>query len=196
MSVERVNDSKIATEVQSSKDNNIMEDTAIGIQDTQYSADDDSKSFESSFQYQQHIDNSQFEESSNHEMICEDDMDKYNKNIPLPKSIPVGSSDDSCCSDSTESSIGMSSGSGRNCSTDTCDSLNKNFITYRYTEIVLLLTGLAVCFFFKSNAEKSFWVGLGVALAIEAAISLGADYFAERRATDYTIQLKEFVKPK
>lgn len=76
------------------------------------------------------------------------------------------------------------------------DLVNKNFITYRYTESVLLLTGLGLYFLFKSNAEKSFWVGLGVAIAIEAAISLGADYFAERRATDYTIQLKEFVKPK
>ena len=134
MSVERVNDSKMATEVQSSKDNIIMEDKAIGIHDTQYSADDDSKSFESSFQYQQHIDNSQFEESSNHEMICEDDMDKYNKNIPLPKSIPVGSSDDSCCSDSTESSSGMSNGSGRNCSTDICDTVNKNFSTFNVSK--------------------------------------------------------------
>jgi len=72
--------------------------------------------------------------------------------------------------------------------------VNKNFIFYRYTEIALLLIGLALYFFFKSNPDKIFWVGLGVALAIEAAISAGADYFAERRATDYTIQLKEFVK--
>jgi len=74
--------------------------------------------------------------------------------------------------------------------------VNKKFVTYRYTEIVLLLIGLALYFFFKSNRDKSFWVGLGVALAIEAAVSLGADYFAERRATDYTIQLKGFVKIK
>ncbi len=74
--------------------------------------------------------------------------------------------------------------------------VNKNFIIYRYTEIVLLLIGIALYFSFRSNPDKSFWVGLGVALAIEAAVSLGTDYFAENRATTYTIQLKEFVKPK
>jgi len=74
--------------------------------------------------------------------------------------------------------------------------VNKNFIIYRYTEIVLLLIGFALYFFFRSNPDKSFWVGLGVALAIEAAVSLGTDFFAERRATAYTIQLEQFVKPK
>jgi drug/metabolite transporter (DMT)-like permease len=73
--------------------------------------------------------------------------------------------------------------------------VNKNFIIYRYTEIILLLAGLALYFFSKNNPDKSFWIGLGVALAIEAAISLGADYFAENRATIYTIQLKKFVNP-
>jgi len=74
--------------------------------------------------------------------------------------------------------------------------VNKSFTIYRYTEIVLLLAGLALYFFYKSNPDKSFWVGLGLALAIEAAVSLGADYFAEKRASVYTIQLKEFVTRK
>ncbi len=74
--------------------------------------------------------------------------------------------------------------------------VNKNFVIYRYTGIILLLAGLGLHFFFKNNPDKGFWIGLGVALAIEAAVSLGADYFAEKRATAYTIQLKEFVKQK
>jgi hypothetical protein len=68
--------------------------------------------------------------------------------------------------------------------------VNKNFVTYRYTEIVLLLIGLGLVFFFKTRPDKRFWVGVGVALAIEAAVSLGADFFAEKRAATYTHQLK------
>ena len=74
--------------------------------------------------------------------------------------------------------------------------VNKNLIIYRYIEIVLLLVGIGVYFFFKSKPDKGFWVGVGITLAIEAAVSLGAVYFAEKRATDYTNQLKEFVKAK
>jgi uncharacterized membrane protein len=72
--------------------------------------------------------------------------------------------------------------------------VNKNFVVYRYTEIVLLLAGLGLFFYFNPNPDKRFWVGLGIALAIEAAVSLGADYFAEKRANVYTRQLMEFVK--
>jgi hypothetical protein len=49
-------------------------------------------------------------------------------------------------------------------------------------------------FYCRGNTDKSFWVGLGLALAIEAAVSLGADYFAEKRATVYTNQVKAFTK--
>ena len=72
--------------------------------------------------------------------------------------------------------------------------VNKNFIIYRYTEIVLLLVGLRLYFYFRVDTDKSFWVGLGLALAIEAAVSLGADYLAEKRATVYSNQLKTFTK--
>ena len=71
--------------------------------------------------------------------------------------------------------------------------VNKFFIIYRYTEIVLLLAGLGLFFYFKQDAAKTFWVGPGVALAIEATVSLSADYFAEKRAGIYTTQLKAFV---
>jgi len=73
--------------------------------------------------------------------------------------------------------------------------VNKNFVVYRYAEIILLLTGLCLFFYFKSHKDKDFWGGLAVSLAIEAVISLGTDYFAEKRAVVYTNQLKAFVKP-
>ncbi len=73
------------------------------------------------------------------------------------------------------------------------EKVNKNFVVYRYTEIALLVIGLFLFIYFRNNIDKSFWVGLGLALAIEAAVSLGADYFAEKRAKEYTKGLIEFV---
>ncbi len=72
--------------------------------------------------------------------------------------------------------------------------VNKNFVAIRYFEIALLLIGLGLVVSFKNNVDKTFWVGLGIALAIEAVVSLGADYFAEKRAMEYTKGLIEFVK--
>ncbi|MFZ4057647.1 MAG: hypothetical protein ACOYKE_05885 [Ferruginibacter sp.] len=74
--------------------------------------------------------------------------------------------------------------------------VNKNFVVYRYAEIALLIIGVVLFFFFRHQPEKSFWVGLGVALAVEAAISLGADYFAEQRGKIYLEGLNGFVEGK
>lgn len=71
--------------------------------------------------------------------------------------------------------------------------VNKNFVVYRYTEIALLLLGLGLFFYFRNYGDKTFWVGLGIALAIEAAISLGADFFAEKRAGIYTNGVQTYI---
>jgi ABC-type xylose transport system permease subunit len=73
------------------------------------------------------------------------------------------------------------------------EKVNRNFVVIRYFEIVLLLIGLGLIFSFKNNLDKNFWVGLGMALAVEAVVSLGADYFAEKRAKEYTNGLIEFT---
>lgn len=67
--------------------------------------------------------------------------------------------------------------------------VNKNFVLYRYIEIALFLTGLVFIFLFKGKVDKAFWLGLGVTLTIQSLIMLGADYFAERRALEYTRQI-------
>jgi K+ transporter len=72
--------------------------------------------------------------------------------------------------------------------------VNKSFVIYRYTEIALIIAGIALIFFFRNNPERVFWYGLGVTLAIQAAIMLGADYFAEQRALNYTTQIEAFIK--
>jgi hypothetical protein len=73
------------------------------------------------------------------------------------------------------------------------EKVNKNFVVYRYTEIALLMLGVGLFFYFRHNADRSFWVGLGIALAIEATVSLGADFLAEKRAGLYTKGLQSFL---
>ena len=70
----------------------------------------------------------------------------------------------------------------------------KNFVIYRWIEIAFILTGLVLIFLFRTNSDKTFWNGLGITLAIQAAIMLGADYFAEKRGKIYTENLEAFVK--
>jgi hypothetical protein len=72
--------------------------------------------------------------------------------------------------------------------------VNKNFVLLRWVEVLLLLAGIGLMFYFKSNTGKTFWFGLGVALAIQAVLMLGADYFAEKRALQYTAGLEQFLK--
>ena len=74
------------------------------------------------------------------------------------------------------------------------EKVNQNFVLYRWIEIVFLLIGIILTFLYRSNTEKSFWYGLGLGLAIQAAVMLGADYFAAARAKVYINALKEFTE--
>ena len=71
--------------------------------------------------------------------------------------------------------------------------VNQNFVTYRWIEIALLLSGAALVFYFKSRHSGQFWFGIGVALVLQLAIMLGADYMGEQRAKVYTEGLASFV---
>ena len=74
------------------------------------------------------------------------------------------------------------------------EKVNKNFVRYRWIEIALIITGLVLIFLYRSKPDKDFLYGLGIGLAIQAFIMLGADYFAEARAKTYTKGLKEFTQ--
>jgi hypothetical protein len=131
MSIERAIETYGTVELDKSN-KSIMgwEDVAIVIKDTQYSATDDLISFESSHNYQKQIDPIMFKDGScHHATIGKGSTIEKNSNVAIPKSIPVGSSDDSCCSDSTESSISSSccNGSLRSNITNSCDGNNENF---------------------------------------------------------------------
>jgi hypothetical protein len=69
----------------------------------------------------------------------------------------------------------------------------RNFVIYRWLEIAFIIAGLVLIFLFKSNPDKSFWYGFGIALAIQAIIMLGADYFAEKRGKMYVNELEKIV---
>lgn len=69
----------------------------------------------------------------------------------------------------------------------------KNFEIYRWTEIVLAVLGIGSFLYFRSNPEKEFLKGLGLALAIQALLMLGADYFAEQRGARYVREIRNLV---
>ena len=71
-----------------------------------------------------------------------------------------------------------------------------NFIIYRYVEIVLALMGLGLFFYFRNNTAQQLWKGIGLTLAIQALLMLGADYFAEQRGRIYYNKLEEFAAEK
>ena len=108
-----LNDKNVPIEVPSGSGSSSIvgwEDIAIVIKDTQNSTTNDiSKSIESSLHPHQYVDPSKVGDGIQHPLKS----DMQYKNVTMPKSIPVGSSDDSCCSDSTESSaISTCSGNG------------------------------------------------------------------------------------
>ena len=72
-------------------------------------------------------------------------------------------------------------------------SLNRNLTIYRFVELFLILAGIGMGVYFKSQPDRSFYIGLGVALAIESALLLGLDSLAWKRALFYTSQLETFL---
>ena len=69
----------------------------------------------------------------------------------------------------------------------------KNFVIYRWIEIAFIFAGLVLIFLFRTDSDKTFWYGLGIALALQAVIMLGADYFAEKRGKVYTEELHRII---
>ncbi|AXY76436.1 hypothetical protein D3H65_21625 [Paraflavitalea soli] len=72
--------------------------------------------------------------------------------------------------------------------------VSKSFTIYKSVEMVLIVASIILILVYRSKPEKMFWVGLGIALLIQAIMMLGADYSAEKRAKAYTSKLEEFVK--
>ncbi len=73
------------------------------------------------------------------------------------------------------------------------ETVMKNFVIYRYVEILLTLVGLGFFLFFLNDETKMFWKGIGLTLAIQALLMLGADYVAEKRGNVYKEELKKMI---
>ncbi|MFZ1527190.1 MAG: hypothetical protein WAT19_00430 [Ferruginibacter sp.] len=74
------------------------------------------------------------------------------------------------------------------------EKVSKNFSLYMWAEILLLLAGIGLYVYARNNDARIFWSGFGLALALQALISLGFDYFAQQRAKLYTKGLVDFSK--
>ena len=72
------------------------------------------------------------------------------------------------------------------------EKVNRNFLIYRWVEIVLAIAGIVMIVRYRNQPDSSFLYGLGITLAIQAILMLGADYFAEKRAIAYTKQIVEW----
>lgn len=74
------------------------------------------------------------------------------------------------------------------------ETVNRNFVIYRWVELAFLVTGLILSLVFGQNPGRSFWFGFGIALSLQAGVLLVADYFAEKRALQYTRGIQSYVK--
>lgn len=74
------------------------------------------------------------------------------------------------------------------------ETVMKNFVIYRWLEIAFIIAGVVLIFLFRTNPDKTFWYGLGITLAIQGVLMLGADFFAEQRGKTYRQNLLELVK--
>lgn len=73
------------------------------------------------------------------------------------------------------------------------ETVMKNFAIYRWVEIILLIVGIALVLVYKNNNAKQLLFGVGIGLAIQSTIMLGADYFAEKRGGDYLRGLQAWI---
>jgi hypothetical protein len=74
--------------------------------------------------------------------------------------------------------------------------VNRNFVIYRWVELALLVTGVVLSMMYGTNPGRSFLYGFGIALALQAGITLAADYFAEKRGLEYFRGLQSHVSEK
>jgi hypothetical protein len=65
----------------------------------------------------------------------------------------------------------------------------KNFVIYKWIEIVLILLGIFLYFHFRTSTQV-FWKGLGLGLLIQSGIMLSLDFVAEKRGQIYANELK------
>ncbi|MBS1730500.1 MAG: hypothetical protein JSS67_06950 [Bacteroidetes bacterium] len=76
------------------------------------------------------------------------------------------------------------------------EKVNSRFIYYLLLEIIGLLIGIFLIYYFREKLDKQFWVGVGLALILQSAIFLITDSMASSRAKIYTGKMISFYQPK
>jgi hypothetical protein len=75
--------------------------------------------------------------------------------------------------------------------------VNASFNWYKYAEIALLVFSFIIIFYKQQDflqVQKSIWLGIAIALAIQSFTMLIADLVAQQRALLYTQQIEEFIQ--
>jgi membrane-bound ClpP family serine protease len=72
--------------------------------------------------------------------------------------------------------------------------VNRNFVIYRWIELALFVAGMILSMVNGTNPGRSYWYGFGIALSLQSALMLVADYYAEKRALEYTHKLRSFTR--
>lgn len=76
------------------------------------------------------------------------------------------------------------------------EKFSKNLHYFLLAETLLFVLGIGLFVYFKNENSKLFLAGLGLTLAIEAALTFGADMYAKQLAQSYTNGLKVFTEKK
>lgn len=71
------------------------------------------------------------------------------------------------------------------------ESVMRNFVVFRYTEIILIIVGMTLMYGMRQNM---LWNGIGLGLFIQSSTVLVLDFFAERRGEVYLTYLKSLVE--
>jgi len=70
----------------------------------------------------------------------------------------------------------------------------KSMRNYRIIEAVMFFIGLILVFIFFSNEERQLWYGVGLGLALQFMVVFIMDYYSGKRAEEYLMLLKTFIK--
>jgi hypothetical protein len=71
------------------------------------------------------------------------------------------------------------------------ESVMRNFVIFRYTEITLIIVGIILMYGFRQNLLLN---GIGLGLFIQSSVVLLLDFFAERRGEVYLAYLKTIIE--
>lgn len=71
--------------------------------------------------------------------------------------------------------------------------VNKNFKIYQGVEFGLAVLGIMLMLYYRVEPHRSFWVGFGLTLIIQAVLLFGLETMAAQRSKEYTRKLSAYL---